>query len=212
MNNFATHKDLVNWMVSKKHLKSPDIIDAFLATDRKFFVDDDAAGLAYEDYPLPIRLSQTISQPTTSAMMLELLMIERGDNVLEIGSGSGWLTSVMGHLVGEDGKVVSYETREGVFDFAKENILRAALNHLPITFVNEDAYGVNEGTYDKIISGATVSQIPENWKQVLKIGGRMVIPKNDYLIVADKLTPDKFKIKKFLGFNLLPLIIGERYL
>lgn len=212
MNKFAAHEDLVNWMVGKRHLKSPDIIEAFMASDRKFFVDDNTEDLAYEDYPLPIRLSQTISQPTTSAIMLELLMVESGDNVFEIGSGSGWLTSIIGHLVGMEGKVVSYETRNEVYEFAKANISKASLSHLPINIVYGDAYDVSEGSYDKIISGATVSQIPENWKQILKIGGRMVIPKNDYLIVADKISADKFKVKKFLGFNLLPLVMGERSL
>ena len=92
-------------------LKTPVLKAAFKVVDRKDFVAGDYAIEAYEDYPLPIGYGQTISQPTTVAFMCELLGPKRGDKILDLGSGSGWTTALLAHVVGPEGSVVGVEIR-----------------------------------------------------------------------------------------------------
>jgi len=95
--------------VSNKTLQTPALIEAFQHVDRRDFVAPDYVDQAYLDRPLPIGHAQTISQPTTVAMMLELLQPQAGQEILDIGSGSGWTTALLGHVVGKDGSVLGLE-------------------------------------------------------------------------------------------------------
>ena len=85
-----TNRELINAMITSGVLKTPRIIDAFQKIDRKYFVPEAFSEHIYIDRPLPIGRDQTISQPSTVAFMLELLLPEEGSKVLDIGSGSGW--------------------------------------------------------------------------------------------------------------------------
>ena len=104
-----TLHELVDDMIFSNMLRSPHIIDAFRTVDRKYFVPAAFAEDTYIDAPLPIGNSQTISQPSTVAFMLERLAPEKGDTVLDIGSGSGWTTALLCHIVGEEGSVTGVE-------------------------------------------------------------------------------------------------------
>lgn len=95
----ATLDGLVRHLRHSAVLKSPQIIEAFLKIDRKDFVPGKWQSEAYEDYPLPTLLGQTISQPWTVAFMLELLQPQAGQKILDIGFGSGWTTALLAYIV-----------------------------------------------------------------------------------------------------------------
>ena len=104
-------------------LRSKELKDAFVAIDRKDFMPIDYMEEAYEDYPLPLQnTGQTISQPTTVAFMLELLNPRKGEKILDIGSGSGWTTALLAHIVGKGGKVIGIERILELVELGQINI------------------------------------------------------------------------------------------
>ncbi|KKS15890.1 MAG: Protein-L-isoaspartate O-methyltransferase [Parcubacteria group bacterium GW2011_GWB1_41_6] len=94
-------RNLVNNLKNIGVLKTPAIIEAFLKIDRADFVPEEIKNLAYFNEALAIGLSQTISQPYTVAFMLELLEPKLGDKIMDIGSGSGWQTALLAHIVSQ---------------------------------------------------------------------------------------------------------------
>ena len=109
-------------MVDSGVLKTPRIIEAFKNIDRKLFVPQVYSDSIYIDGPLPIGKNQTISQPSTVAFMLELLEVKEGDNVLDIGSGSGWSTSLLCDIVGENGSVIGLERFDELVAIGQKNL------------------------------------------------------------------------------------------
>jgi len=100
---------LIENLISEKWLKSSRIIKAFRKIKREDFLPEDLKDSSELDIALPIGFNQTISQPQVVALMLELLDAQEGNNVLDIGSGSGWTSSLLTELVGENGAVTAVE-------------------------------------------------------------------------------------------------------
>ena len=100
---------LINNLIRNGYLKSDLIIDAFSEISRIEFVPKEFEKDANADIALPIGYGQTISQPKTVAIMLELLDSQRGHNILDIGSGSGWTTALLCCIVGKGGRVTAVE-------------------------------------------------------------------------------------------------------
>src|SRR3989338_8071025 len=99
-----TKEVLIDDLIGGGYLKTPLIIEAFKKIDRADFVSENLRDEAYENYPLPIGFDQTISQPLTVAFMLELLQPQPGEKILDIGSGSGWTTTLLAFCVGKEGR------------------------------------------------------------------------------------------------------------
>jgi len=105
-------------------LKTKRIISALRLIDRADFVPAKLRLQAYEDYPLPLLDGQTISQPYTVALMLELLRPSPGSKVLDVGSGSGWTTALLAQIVGHSGKVSGVEIVPGLVKFGQKNLAK----------------------------------------------------------------------------------------
>src|SRR5436305_2096886 len=86
----AEREAMVERQLRRRGISERDILDAFRAVPREKFIGEEYAHLAYGDHPLPIESSQTISQPYIVALMVQAAAIKPGDNVLEIGAGSGY--------------------------------------------------------------------------------------------------------------------------
>lgn len=89
---------MVNCQILARGITDPAVIEALLSIPRHLFVPEQQRHLAYEDMPIPIGKGQTVSQPYMVALMTESLRIERGMNVLEVGSGSGYQTAVLANM------------------------------------------------------------------------------------------------------------------
>ncbi|MGZ5208473.1 MAG: hypothetical protein ACXWB0_05575 [Sulfuricurvum sp.] len=114
-----TNQELIDHLIASGVLYSPAAIEAFWRCGRNLFVPEELYENTYGDYPLSIGMGQTISQPTTVAIMLELLNPQKGNKVLDIGSGSGWTTALLASIVGKDGFVEGVERVPFLVEYGK---------------------------------------------------------------------------------------------
>lgn len=201
-----TMHTLVNEMMVSGILQSPEIIDAFRAVDRKYFVPDSIIEHTYVDVPLSIGNNQTISQPSTVAFMLEHLAVQEGDTVLDIGSGSGWTTALLCHIVGKEGSVIGIERLDALVEQGKKNLSRFNLHsHCHIQKAGEKL-GLPGKKFDRILVSASAEQIPEELFSQLKIGGILVIPVGRSIFKFTKISEYEVDKEEFYGFVFVPLI------
>ncbi len=199
---------LIQSLINDGYLKTPSIIEAFKKIDRADFIPEDRKKEAYGNYPLPIGFGQTISQPLTVAFMLELLEPKPGEKILDIGSGSGWQAALLAHIVGEQGKIISIERIPELKEFAENNLKKIGIIEVRIGDGTEG--DVTNAPFDKIIAAAAGKNIPDAWEEQLKIGGRIVAPVKESILVLDKRGPDEFEEKQYLGFSFVPLVAGDK--
>lgn len=155
-------------------LSNPRVLEVIRRTPRHLFVDEALAHRAYEDTALPIGHNQTISQPYMVGRMTELLLAAGPlDKVLEIGTGSGYQTSVLAQLVE---RVFSVERIQALQERAKERLQE--LNLRNVVFRWGDGWeGWNAlGPYNGIIVTAAAAEVPQALLDQLAQGGRLVIP------------------------------------
>ncbi len=152
------------------------VIEAMTKVPREQFVPEDQKSMAYGDIPLYIGYGQTISAPHMVAIMCDILDLQLGMSVLEVGGGSGYHAAVMAELVGPQGHVYSMERIHELVVLAKENLQRVGI--MNVTMIEGDgSIGLPEhAPYDRISVAASAPSVPEPLKQQLKPGGKMVIP------------------------------------
>jgi len=202
----STMHTLVEDMIFSGMLKSPKIIDAFRAVDRKYFVPVSFEEYTYIDAPIPIGNNQTISQPSTVAFMLELLSPQEGDKVLDIGSGSGWTTALLCHMVGERGSVSGIERVDSLTKQGRENLSKFHFGtHCHIEKAGEKL-GIPGEKFDKILVSAAPNEIPEELFSQLKRGGTLVIPVRDSILKFKKISEAQMEKEAFYGFRFVPLV------
>ncbi len=200
---------LVNNLIRFGYLRSDLVIDAFWEIDRIEFIPESLSSESNADVALPIGYGQTISQPRTVGFMFELLQPKRGQTILDIGSGSGWTSALLGYIVGEKGKVISVERIHELCEFGKNNIEKFGYISKGIVECFEgDGYLGNDiyAPYDRILVSAAVDDIPEALKRQLKIGGIMVIPMHNDIWFVEKRGENDFYKEEFPGFSFVPLI------
>ena len=156
-----------------RDITDPAILRAMTAVPRHLFVPSNIRSLAYEDSPLPIGQDQTISQPYIVALMSQLLSLERGDRVLEIGTGSGYQAAVLAEI---GTKVYSVEIVPELALRAKN--LLDELSYDGVTVKTGDGYKgwAEYAPFDGIIVTCAPTTIPAPLKEQLAEGGHMVIP------------------------------------
>jgi len=195
-------QQMVNEQIIHRGIDEKNVIEAFLKVPRHLFVPFMYKLFAYEDQPLSIGYGQTISQPTVVAFMLELLQPERGDKILDIGSGSGWTTALLSQIAE---KVIAVEVIAELKEFGEKNAKKYSKN---VEFILGDgSLGYSkEAPYDKILASASAKEIPNAWRRQLKVGGRIVAPVKESIWLLEKKSKDNFKETEYKRFLFVPLV------
>ncbi len=199
---------LINNLILKGYLQSDLVTDAFSEIQRIEFIPEDFHNSADADIPFPIGFGQCIPQPQIVATMLELLDVERGNHILEIGSGSGWVTALLAFMVGKDGKVTSIETSEELLRLAQENVDKYQfIKRKTVEFFlkREDEYFPKQGPYDRVVVNIPMRELSDELKNQLREGGIMVVPLYNDLWRLKKQEDGSFRKDVYSGFSFMPL-------
>lgn len=200
---------IANDLIKKGYLKTDLIIDAFFEINRIEFVPKELETEAEADVALPIGYGQTISQPMTVAMMLELLDPKRGQKILDVGSGSGWTTAILSYITGKKGKVIAVERQPELCEFGKKNVDKFSYvkNGIARFICADGSKGYpEEAPYDRILVSAAAECIPNELKEQLIIGGKMVIPILHSIWYLEKKGANEFDKEEYAGFSFVPLV------
>jgi protein-L-isoaspartate(D-aspartate) O-methyltransferase len=201
---------LIDSLIKDGWLKTPRIIKAFKEIKRVDFMPEDIKDSAEVNEAMHIGYGQTISQPLTVAFMLEQLQPEAGDNILDVGSGSGWTTALLAQIVGPGGKVTAIEIVPELKEFGEKNVAKYNFIEKGIAeFICADgSKGYKKrAPFDRILASAAVQdKIPRAWKEQIKIGGRIVTPIRSSIWVLIKKSEKKFEEIEYPGFVFVPLI------
>lgn len=199
--------DLLDGM---RGLVSERVVRAMLRVPRELFVPQAYLSRAYDDTPLFIGAGQTISAPHMVAIMCDLLDLQEGMKVLEVGGGSGYHAAVMAVLAGPSGHIYSIERLPELANQAEENLAKAGIENVTM-IVGDGSIGLAlHAPYDRISVAATAPEVPEPLKQQLKPGGKMVLPVGrgyqELVLVTRK---NGFATEEKMGVAFVPLI-GEK--
>ena len=198
MNN----ETMVATLMATRTLITANIIRAFRNVDRSAFVPTDRKEVAYEDRPLRLAVGATISQPSTVAIMIELLQPIEHDRVLDIGSGSGWTTALLAECVGPEGSVIGTEIATALVAVGQRNV--ASIKHAAIIPATAQP-GIPGEQFNKILVSAAVQAIPDTLIQQLRVGGTMVIPVRNALHKVVRVSEDDLHTTAYPGFIFVPL-------
>jgi protein-L-isoaspartate(D-aspartate) O-methyltransferase len=149
------------------------VLDAMARIPRHEFAPERYRSQAYEDHPLPIGEEQTISQPYIVALMLQALAISPNDSVLEIGTGSGYVTALLAELAS---RVMSIERHRSLADSAAALLSRMGFRNIQIVTGDGSRGFPQSAPYDVIIVSAAAPELPRELVAQLAEGGRMIVP------------------------------------
>ncbi|MBD3155921.1 MAG: protein-L-isoaspartate O-methyltransferase [Candidatus Aenigmarchaeota archaeon] len=190
------NKALVESLVALNVLKTDRMINAFLEVPRHTFVPEKYMNKAYHDIALPSIGDQTISQPYTVATMLEALAPDVGDNVLDVGSGTGWTTCLLSRIVGKKGKVTGIDIEPKLHEFAQKNIAKFDLKNVELVLGNARKGYHKNAPYHCTLINAACDDVPDKIRSQVIMGGRIVAPVNadmgQKMILFQKIDDNEF--------------------
>jgi protein-L-isoaspartate(D-aspartate) O-methyltransferase len=208
--SFPSQRDqMVRTQLAERGIRDARVLAAMSAVPRHEFVPEPLRQDAYEDHPLPIGEGQTISQPYIVAAMLEHLALQPSDRVLEVGTGSGYVTALLSELCAE---VFSVERHATLAASAEATLLRLEFPNVKIK-VGDGSLGWSEhAPFDAILVSAATAEVPPALIEQLKEGGRLILP------VGSPTSQELWLIRKLdgrpetrvlEGCRFVPLVGGE---
>lgn len=213
INDTYRHKGLrrqLAGILKEKGIEDAEVLKAIEAVPRHLFLNSSFIERAYEDIAFPIGSGQTISRPHTVAFQTELLDLKKGEKVLEIGTGSGYQTSV---LLEMGAKVWTIERQKALYDQTKAFLPTIGYN--PKFFYGDGYKGLPIfAPFDKIIITAGAPIIPTALLEQLKVGGILVIPLGDKVQIMTfikKTGPKSFEKVEYGEFKFVPLLEDKEW-
>ena len=209
--DFARLRDeMVEKAVFRRGVRSELVLNAMRAVPREAFLPDQLREFAYQDSPLPIEESQTISQPYIVAFMTEALALQGGERILEIGAGSGYAAAVLSRIAGE---VYTVERIGQLAEKAASTLADLGYHNVHVRHEDGTKGWPEHAPYDGIVVAAGGPEIPESLKEQLKIGGRLVIPigrdpRVQELVRVTRISENRYDREDLADVRFVPLI-GE---
>ncbi|WP_430813184.1 protein-L-isoaspartate(D-aspartate) O-methyltransferase [Carboxylicivirga sp. RSCT41] len=204
------HKGLRNRLVQElmqKRIVDRHVLEAIGKVPRHLFLESSFINFAYQDKAFPIGAGQTISQPYTVALQSQLLEVEPGEKVLEVGTGSGYQAAV---LIEMGVKLFSIERQSELYQ--RSTRLLRELGYQGRFFLGDGYEGLEaQAPFDKIIVTAGAPFIPRKLLTQIKIGGIMVIPLGDKKQVLTRITrldDDEFEQEQIEECAFVPMLNG----
>ncbi len=181
-----------------------NMIKAFEEVEREEFVPDSYRSMAYENIALPIGQGQTISQPSTIAFMLELLNVQNGQKILEVGSGSGYVLALLS-AINPKGKIIGTERIEELVNSSKEKL--GEYKNIEVFYTPNFIGFEKHSPFDRILVSASAQEIPQELIEQLKTNGVLVLPVLNSIMRVEK-TKKGNKVQSYEGFAFVPLVKG----
>ena len=166
-------EEMVRTQLAERGIRDFRVLDAMRNVPRHEFVPEPFRQDAYEDHPLPIGAEQTISQPYIVAAMLEHLALQATDRVLEVGTGSGYVTALLSLLSAE---VYSVERHAQLAATAESTLHRLEYRNVKIRIGDGSQGWVEYAPFDAILVSAATPEVPPTLFSQLREGGRMMVP------------------------------------
>jgi len=202
---------LVQRLKKEGRITNQDVEDAFLSIPRELFIPQSKRSYAYVDTPLDIGNGQTISAPHMVAIMVEELLLEKGQKVLEIGAGSGYHAAIVASIIGPGGNVYSIERISSLATTAKENLYHAGISNVEV-IIGDGSMGLETyAPYDRIYVTCAAPVVPKPLIEQLTIdNGVLLIPVGEMICELQRIIKTTTDLKKeYLGGCAFVPLIGK---
>lgn len=200
--------DLIAHLKNSKFLTDDRVESALRNIPRHKFVPESELEYAYDNEPLPLMKKQTISQPGVVTRMTEWLDVKNDQNILEIGTGSGWQSAILSYLVGS-GTVYSIERHSELVTFAQENLKKLNIDNVHV-ILGDGTLGYPQASpYDRIMVTAACNEIPLPLLDQLSENGLIIAPVGDSsqsLVLLQKTSKGMVETKKQSKYVFVPLV------
>jgi protein-L-isoaspartate(D-aspartate) O-methyltransferase len=166
-------REMVEQQLLRRGIRDKRVLDAMLSVPRHEFVPPAFLGMAYDDRPVPIGASETISQPYIVAAMTEAAQVEPGDTALEVGTGTGYQAAILAYL---GAKVYTIERNSRHAEVARARLARLGYTDIEVIWADGSKGYPAAAPYQVILVTAAAPDVPRTLLDQLDEGGRMVIP------------------------------------
>ena len=206
----ALRRGMVEHHIAARGVRSESVLRAMRAVRREEFLPSNLREFAYEDSPLPIASGQTISQPYIVAFMIEALLLKGGEDVLEIGTGSGYAAAVLAEIAKN---VYSVERIGQLAEKAATTLAKQGYHNVHVRHGDGTRGWPEHAPYDAIVVAAGGPKVPEALQMQLKVGGRLVIPigtspRVQELVRVTRVSATEFRREELADVRFVPLL-GE---
>lgn len=173
LNYMQARERMVQEQIVNRGIADPRVLAALRRVPRHLFVDDSLRDRAYDDHPLPIGEGQTISQPYMVALMAEVMQASGHERILEVGTGSGYLTAILAELCEH---VFSIELSQQLAQRARATLHALSYHNVTVRIGDGTLGQDHEAPFDGIIVGAAAPCLSRPLLSQLRLGGRLVVP------------------------------------
>ncbi|MCM2297682.1 protein-L-isoaspartate O-methyltransferase [Rhodoferax sp.] len=162
---------MIEQQIRPWNVSDPAVLDLLASVKREDFVPLAQKSLAFVDMAIALPGGQSMLPPRVQARLLQDAAVQPTDKVLEIGTGSGYMTALLAH---QAQRVVSLEINPEIADMARDNLQRAGIHNVEVRQADGSKGTPAEAPFDVILLSGSVAEVPQSLLNLLKVGGRLV--------------------------------------